>query len=138
MAIYPPNTTPPQRGLNYVWNFLGSSLKTLANALKPYLGGKSYVALLTQTGTNAPVATVLENTLGDLSYTYFSPGLYYITSNSLFIREKLWYYIQPNINASTGIRFNITYIDNTTLLIEDQNYTDDSLNYTSIEIRVYP
>ncbi len=39
MAIYPPNTTPPQKGLNYVWNFLGSSLKTLATALQPYLGG---------------------------------------------------------------------------------------------------
>lgn len=37
MAIYPPNNTRPQRGLNYVWNFLSSSMRTFAQALCPYI-----------------------------------------------------------------------------------------------------
>ncbi len=36
-VIYPANTTPPKKGLNYVWNWLGSSLKSFATALSPYL-----------------------------------------------------------------------------------------------------
>lgn len=40
MAIYPPNQTTPAKGSgNYVWNWLGSSLKKFAAALQPYLGG---------------------------------------------------------------------------------------------------
>lgn len=40
MATYPPNQTTPTRGSgNYVWNWLGSSLKKFAAALQPYLGG---------------------------------------------------------------------------------------------------
>ena len=37
---------------------------------------KKYVALLTQTGTNAPVATVLENTIGNIVWTRNSAGSY--------------------------------------------------------------
>ena len=40
-------------------------------------GVKVYRALLTQTGTNAPVATVTENTLGgDVVWTYNAEGTY--------------------------------------------------------------
>lgn len=38
---------------------------------------KIYTALLTQSGTNAPVATVLENTIGNtVTYVYNNPGRY--------------------------------------------------------------
>ena len=41
---------------------------------RPY---KVYTALLTQTGTDAPVATVLENTLGgDIVWSYYAEGVY--------------------------------------------------------------
>lgn len=44
---------------------------------------KSYVALLTQTSTNAPVVTVLENTFsGALTWTYTGVGIYTVTSAS--------------------------------------------------------
>ena len=35
---------------------------------------KVYTASLTQTGTDAPVANVLENTIGDIVWTYSSDG----------------------------------------------------------------
>lgn len=45
-----------------------------ANSVKGY---KSYVALLTQSGTDAPEATVLENSLGiDITFSYVSTGVY--------------------------------------------------------------
>lgn len=54
--------------------------------LPPY---KIYRALLTQSGTNAPTAIVLENTLGgNLSFVYRTEGAYTVTSSSLFTLNK--------------------------------------------------
>lgn len=54
---------------------------------RPY---KVYTALLNQSGTNAPTATVLENTLGDdLIFTYLNNGYYGVTSNSPVLEGNL-------------------------------------------------
>ena len=48
-----------------------------------------YTALLTQTGTDAPVATVLENTLGGtVVWSYVSTGTYRATLASAFTADK--------------------------------------------------
>jgi hypothetical protein len=52
---------------------------------RPY---KIYEALLTQGGSNPPVANVKENTLGDITFDYDGPGQYIINSNNLFIEGK--------------------------------------------------
>ena len=48
----------------------------------PYYSGetatKTYIALLNQTGTNPPTATILKNTIGTLTYQYTGPGQYQI------------------------------------------------------------
>ena len=50
---------------------------------------KVYTALLTQTGTNAPVATVLENTLGGTPvWDYAGTGQYYATLIGAFTVDK--------------------------------------------------
>lgn len=69
MATYPPNQTTPAKGSgNYLWNWLGSSLKKFGAAISPYITGgsgyKSYVAEVYQDGTNEPQAIVHENTIG--------------------------------------------------------------------------
>lgn len=52
-------------------------------------GVKEYVALLTQTGTNAPVATVIKNTLGGtVVWTYDNVGRYTGTLASAFTENK--------------------------------------------------
>ncbi len=53
--------------------------------VKPY---KVYSALLTQSGTDAPVATVLENTLGDIVWTRINAGQYECTLTDAFIEDK--------------------------------------------------
>lgn len=51
------------------------SLEQAKDYIRPY---KVYTALLTQSGTDAPVATVLENTLGfDIQWQRLQSGFYY-------------------------------------------------------------
>lgn len=47
--------------------------KKYVDSLKPY---KIYRALLTQTGTNPPEASILENTIGNVTFEYTAVGLY--------------------------------------------------------------
>jgi hypothetical protein len=65
---------------------------TLDTLDTPEIAPKEYVALLTQDNTNAPVATVLKNTLGATPiWTYTGTGTYtasVITANPLFLTSK--------------------------------------------------
>lgn len=54
----------------------------------PAVGYKEYVALLTQTGTNAPVATVLKNEIGAIVWTRESDGEYFGTLSGVFLENK--------------------------------------------------
>lgn len=83
-----------------------------------------------------PVVTVLENTIGDIWFTYEGIGLYYLKSNSLFVNSKTWYSILANANGSGGHLFNLTYIDDSTILVEVTT-GDSVLNNTPIKIEVY-
>ena len=56
-----------------------------ANEKIPY---NIYTALLTQSGTAAPVATVLENTIGNITWVYEGVGQYSISIPG-YNKEKL-------------------------------------------------
>ena len=117
------------------------------------LGGlpyKVYTALLTQSGTNAPVATVLENTIdATLLWTYIGVGNYLLSlpsfpSGSPFIVGKTFVHIgnttniplalYANNNTSMGVPQNngIRVNNYDTLFASTNNFTN-----VSIEIRVY-
>lgn len=77
--------------------FLGSLVKNVKgmydkiNEIIDYLNGASgdgsykvYTALLTQSGATAPIAIVLKNTLGDITWKYNITGNYEALSNNLF------------------------------------------------------
>jgi hypothetical protein len=108
---------------------------------------KVYTALLTQTGENDPVPTVLENTIGNIWFTYFSTGQYYINSNGLFTINKTISYISPNfVYESTDAPY-ITYTNVSTnediiLLNSFDNITPSNniigfIGQYYLEIRVY-
>lgn len=98
---------------NYLWNFLGSSLKNFANALKPYIGGngyKSYVGRFTQTGTSDPVVTVLYNDTGfTVNWTRLAAGTYEgsfgqdIPVEKFFIPGNIQYTGSGTVQYSIGI-----------------------------------
>lgn len=59
----------------FSWQYAHDTIEQLKVKI---LGYRSYKALLTQTGTDAPVATVLENNLGiNITYAYDSVGSYF-------------------------------------------------------------
>lgn len=101
--------------------------------IPPY---KIHTALLNQTGTNAPVATVLENTLGgDIVWTYVSSGVYQATLNDAFTLNKVFIIKSSGENNNAG-NVIITNLDVNGFRI--QTLTGDSrlVNFT-IEIKVY-
>lgn len=117
----------------------------------PSGGPKVYRALLTQTGTDAPVATVLENTLGGaIVWTYETNGGYAGACVGAFTAGKTC--ISPvtvansmEYNALTVCSLNRTGADNLTLLSASLNaqegtltLADDLLVNACVEILVYP
>ena len=112
----------------------GSNITADENSTGLILGYKSYIALITQTGTGAPTAIVLNNTLGDVTFAYFSTGVYKIESISdLFTLDKTF------LNIANSNTINRTGL--TGLVINSYNaagtLANGLLNNTSIEIRVY-
>ncbi len=112
---------------------------------RPY---KVYTALLTQSGTDAPVATVLENTLGGtLVWTRDTTGQYTGTLNGAFTENKTFITSQFNatltppsggyISGILGERNDNDSIHLITFDIPSTDTGDGILNETPIEIRVY-
>jgi len=113
-----------------------------AVAARPY---KVYTALLSQTGTNAPTATVLENTLGGaVTWTRNSAGIFYGTlSAGVFTGNKT---VKFATLGYTGISVNSTIeVENantsiiTVITRVNGIQTDGVMSNggTSIEIRIY-
>lgn len=104
-------------------------------------GGASYdvyTALMSQSGTSAPTATILENTLGgSISWAYDSEGQYIGTLTGAFTNNKTAVIFNNPLGFTASYRSSINTI---TILTYDESFTlaDDMLNNTFLEIRVYP
>ena len=111
---------------------------------------KVYSALLTQFGTNPPVATVLENTLGDtLVWSYNIQGVYFadtllgthIFSNPNKVAICPIANTDNNLDGTTlGLNYAIVNDANTILVASVKNgvgLENNLLNNHLIEIRVY-
>lgn len=104
--------------------------------LKSY---KVYTALLSQTGTSAPIATVLENTLGaTITWSYQNTGNYIATANlPVFTNNKT-----PSFTSETFVgNINSLVINTTQMVLNTYGTTfmseNSLLTKTPIEIRVY-
>jgi hypothetical protein len=95
---------------------------------------KVYSALISQSGTDAPTAIVLENTIGTITFGYTSAGFYTIISDNLFITDKTW--TTPSYNDVTLLDISIFRANANTLWLQVGS-GNDSLFKSSIEIRVY-
>jgi hypothetical protein len=112
-----------------------------ANNAAPY---KVYTALLTQTGTNPPVVTILQNTIGNIVWTRWDVGLYGATLAGAFTIGKTFLYIGLNVlpNMFNVIDYdtfgNPDTIDIWVYDTIGQGMHDGNLLGTPIEIRIYP
>lgn len=106
---------------------------------------KVYTALLTQTGTDAPVPTILQNTLGaDITWSYAGQGTYNGTLSGVFVEDKT--FLAINKSRAGGRQFSLYRNDDNEIEVITEIFdgltpvftaTDDILIKTSIEIRVY-
>jgi hypothetical protein len=120
-------------------NFSVASIASFANSYS--LGYTVYTAALIQTGTSAPVATVLQNTTGGtFTWSYTNAGRYQIAVSGITLpANKVAIFMSP----STGDQGLGGVITTTTQINVEQfssgggGYTDGMAAGTSIEIRIY-
>ena len=103
---------------------------------------KVYVALLTQSGTDAPVSTVLKNTLGGTPvFSYVGIGQYHLTLAGAF-SGTVPYKCYTDVSNDIAYYFQISKIDNNIINISSRENASDPLNdilaSTPIKIEVYP
>lgn len=117
-----------------------SSNKSWVLKERPY---KVYTAILTQTGTNPPVATVLENTFNEnFTFTYISTGYYRIESpNESFIFPKTTVISNLGFTAASYINSIQAYRNSSGLCsiftATNGAAADGLLSNAYFEIRVY-
>ncbi|PCJ89982.1 MAG: hypothetical protein COA57_00070 [Flavobacteriales bacterium] len=137
-TVYVPNIEVEGNGIT----FPDGTVQTTAAT-----GGSTalvYRAILTQSGTSNPTVNVLENTLGSGSFTFTRTGVgaYSANYSNNFLLGGVSVLIGSSING--GLLNHITYgpSSNNNIAIKTWdgagNQSDDILNFTSIEIRIYP
>jgi hypothetical protein len=127
-------TLPTADGTN------GQVLQTNGSGTLSWFGAKKYVALLTQTGTSAPTATVLDNTLGGtLVWSYDGVGSYTGTLTGAFTSNKTAVLISGVYKGSvSGLRKTDNTVQITTTATSTNTEANALLDSTTIEIKVYP
>jgi hypothetical protein len=89
----------------------------------------------------APVATVLENTIGNIWFTYDNVGQYSVNSSELFTTDKTFIVIVSGTSGREDVL--VTYFNNNNQFSKplyatrQDNLVDSSLLNASLEIRVY-
>jgi len=98
---------------------------------------KVYTALLTQSGTSAPTATVMENNLGGtVVWTYVGDSDYRGTLSGAFTQTKTAIFWQTGYDAVA--KFDCYRLNDNAIEIQNPDTgLDGTLNYRTIEIRVY-
>ena len=109
---------------------------------------KVYKALLTQTGTSAPVAIVLENTLGgEVVWSYDNIGSYIGTLSGAFPENKCSIgngednsYVTVYFNVTEAASLNLSRLSSNTILLSQDSEGIPLNNFTGvpISIEVYP
>ena len=96
MSIYPPNTTTPKSGSgNYLWNWLGSSLKKFGAALSPFIDIPQPAPIYRAKAYNfSPLLTIQTNvninTVGTVTWTYTDQGEYEVSFPNGFLTDNTY------------------------------------------------
>lgn len=118
------------------------SVKSTVNAIKNG-AVKVYRALLSQSGTDAPVAVVLENTLGGVPiYSRSSSGVYAATLSGAFPLGKTVVRASVDFWNSNCYYIGVGLKDDSNIDIESRRFdaspSDLGDGYSVLEVLVYP
>ena len=149
LTAYPVNNTPKASDL-----LLGTKVPTINSDEQPVtsnvtiasvasfansynLGYTVYTALLNQTGTAAPVPTILQNTTGGtFTWTRQSAGNYTITASSaLFIANKTMVFLNAGHSYQSALPIYWERTSDTTVAL--LTFSDGEFTSGSFEIRIY-
>ena len=144
LAVYPQSGEYINGALNMVYWVQPSACvkfesnasgKCFATLQQPY---KKWMGLVSQAGTSAPTATVIENTLGGtITFARTSAGVYTATLTGVFTASKTMVFITNGNNtanaAVSGYRSSADVIT-----FRSAGGSDDIYSSASFEIRVYP
>jgi hypothetical protein len=100
----------------------------------------TYAALLNQSSTSAPVATILQNGIGAIVWARTATGFYTGTLVGAFPANKT-FLLADSLNVTTAPVIRIKRNDDDTIVIithQSGAAQDGLLEDTTIEIRVYP
>mgnify|MGYP001175142708 FL=1 len=123
---------------NTTKTFTAGDIASLASGSTAY---NSYVALLTNTGVIAPVATVLSNNLtATLTWARASQGTYTLTASAAtFTNAKTIVFVNPGSNLGSLITW--TRTSDTVLTIRshrtDGQISDAIISGGAFEVRIY-
>lgn len=116
-------------------------------ASKAYVDGivgySTYVARVTQSGTNAPVATVISNDTGlTFTWTRQGTGSYRVSPSSAFVVNKTWIQMTGGDLSSGTTSVSIKDISTTVASAVNINLINgnvaDNITAAFVEIRIYP
>jgi hypothetical protein len=134
------------------WFRLPERVSALEGSQEPTVPYKVFTALLTQVGNNAPVATILQNTLeGEVSFHYLGEGNYVVVNSVGWDETKTTFQLEvgfgdfggfvPSFVPITGGGKTILTFSNTgTAGSQPPNILPPSngvLNKSLVEIKVY-
>lgn len=90
--------------------------------------------------TGSPTVTMLENTIGNLTFEYQDEGIYGINSDSLFLKDKTWFSINGINETTDGPSYGIARKNNETIILKSSVNgvpQNDLMGGVPIEIRIY-
>jgi hypothetical protein len=103
---------------------------------------KRYIATMNQTGTSAPVAHILENTIGAIVWVRASAGLYYARLSGAFPSASNTYLMMSNAVSDNQVA--VTWNSTGEIMVQTVEMKhpaptphDNHMNNNTIEIRVY-
>jgi len=123
---------------------IGSGLDLTDGVLTATGGGSStkvYRVLLNRTGTDAPAATILENSLGFTpTWSYVDVGTYNLTHTGGFPHDKTWLSFPNSIGYGVTSAYNMTPPDVIQIIFLDDTGTPYDMVFSDcpFEILVYP
>lgn len=122
------------------WYTMQDVIDTVGTPTIPY---KVYSAIITQTGGAAPVATVIENTIGVMAITRNNAGIYFFVNDGFDGFADAGKVLCFVSNGAVGGQVGGTYVPpiNGVQLLSAENVTsslsDNIISNCSIEIRLY-
>ena len=129
------------KSLTYVIDTIAKYVKKLSDRIDALSIFDSYVALLSQTDTNEPVATVVKNDLtAPIVWTRISAGVYHGTLVGAFASTKVVITL-GSFNSSWDAKVKAYKLNNDTIVLKTGDSTDfiddDVITNLPIDIKIY-